>query len=234
MKHNTCSHCCLKIENLFVHYGDDVILEDIHLHVNCNEFIAVTGPNGAGKTTLLKAILNEIPYTGTLHYRIQGSLHKKPIIGYVPQKLYFDLDSPVSVADFVGISISRRPIWLGLGQRLNQHIQDMLTKFDILPLINKRIGDLSGGELQKVLLAIAMTPTPNLLLLDEPDAGVDARGLLRFYQHIIDIKKEYDISIIMVTHDLEGVSAYADHVVSLNKRILSKKDLRIKKEFSHV
>lgn len=223
MPHHSCSHCCIKIENLTVKFGDTVIINDINLHVNCNEFIAVVGPNGAGKTTLLKAILGEIPYSGTLHFQIKGCASQKPMLGYVPQKLHFEPDSPISVSDFVGISISKTPIWLGVRNCLKQQIESALSRFGITHLKNKKIGELSGGEMQKVLLSIAMTPPPNLLLLDEPDAGVDAQGLSLFYKTINDIKNQFDISIIMVTHDLEGISQYADNIIVLNNGLLVKK-----------
>jgi len=221
MTQDKCSHCCIKIEDLTVKYGDTAIIENINLHVNCGELIAVVGPNGAGKTTLLKAILEEIPYSGKFHYQIKGSLKEKPTIGYVPQKLNFDLDSPVSVADFVGMSIAKIPVWLGIGRSLKQQVQSSLARFGVTHLMNKKIGEISGGEMQKALLSIAMTPPPNLLLLDEPDAGVDAEGLSLFYKIISDIRKQYDISIIMVTHDLEGISSYADKTIVPNKRMLA-------------
>lgn len=221
MTHEACSHCCTKIENLTVKYDDTVIIENVNLHVNCKELIAVVGPNGAGKTTLLKAILEEIPYSGEMHCRVKGCPNEKPTIGYVPQKLNFDLDSPISVADFVGISISKIPVWLGSGRALKQQVESSLSQFGVVQLMKKRIGEISGGEMQKVLLSIAMTPPPNLLLLDEPDAGVDKEGLSLFYKIISDIRKQYDISIIMVTHDLEGIEAYVDKIMVLNKRVLN-------------
>ena len=170
---------------------------------------------------MLKAILGEISFTGKLNYLVKGYASEKPIIGYVPQKLNFDLDSPISVADFVGVSISKTPVWLSYGRKLKEQISSALNRFDVTHLLNKKIGEISGGEMQKVLLSIAMTPTPNLLLLDEPEAGVDTEGLSLFYKIISDIRKEDDISIIMVTHDLEGIATYADKIIVLNKRILA-------------
>lgn len=221
MTQEACPHCCVKIDDLTVKFDDTVIIENINLHVNCRELIAVIGPNGAGKTTLLKAILGEIPYSGKLHYQIEGRPKEKPTIGYVPQKLNFDLDSPISVADFVGMSISKIPVWLGIGHNLKQQVQSSLARFGVTHLMNKKIGEISGGEMQKVLLSIAMTPPPNLLLLDEPDAGVDTEGLSLFYKIISDLRKQYDIAIIMVTHDLEGIATYADKTIVLNKRVLN-------------
>jgi len=220
MTQEVCTHCCTKIENLTVKYDDTVIIENINLHVNCKELIAVVGPNGAGKTTLLKAILDEIPYSGEMHCRLKGCPNEKPTIGYVPQKLNFDPDSPISVADFVGMSIAKMPVWLGLSRALKQQVEASLARFGVTHLMKKRIGEISGGEMQKVLLSIAMTPPPNLLLLDEPDAGVDKEGLALFYKIISDIRKQYDISIIMVTHDLEGIKGYADKIMVLDKRRL--------------
>ncbi|OGC08252.1 hypothetical protein A2230_08510 [candidate division WOR-1 bacterium RIFOXYA2_FULL_36_21] len=218
MNQETCLHCCTKIENLTVKFDDTVIVENFNLHINCKELIAVVGPNGTGKTTLLRAILEEIPYTGSVHYRVKGSLDEKPMIGYVPQKLHFDLDSPISVSDFVGISISKTPIFAGIGPRLKQQIQSTLLQFGVTHLMDKKIGEISGGEMQKILLSIAMRPIPNLLLLDEPDAGVDTYGLSLFYKIISDLRKQHDISIIMVTHDLEGISAYADKIITMGHR----------------
>ena len=222
MTQEACSHCCARLEDLTVKYGDTVIIEHINLHVNCRELIAVVGPNGAGKTTLLKAILGEIPYSGKMYYQIAGRPDEKPAIGYVPQKLNFDLDSPISVADFVGMAVSKIPVWLGSGRALEQQVAAALDRFGVTHLMKKRIGEISGGEMQKVLLSIAMTPPPNLLLLDEPDAGIDAAGLALFYKIINDIRRQYDISIIMVTHDLEGITAYADKIMVLDKRTLSR------------
>ena len=180
-----CNHCCTKIENLTVKYGETVVLEGINVHLNCGELVAVAGPNGAGKTTLLKAVLGEHPYDGKISFKIEGDPHQRATMGYVPQKLNFDLDSPISVADFVAISISQRPTWLGLSRKLIKQIKIGLSKFSAEHLLYKKIGELSGGEMQKVLLSVAMTPPPNILLLDEPDAGVDAEGISLFTKTLV-------------------------------------------------
>ena len=98
---------------------------------------------------------------------------------------------------------------------------DALTLFSAQHLLNRRIGELSGGELQRVLLAIAMTPEPQLLLLDEPASGVDAKGLSLFYKIVDDLRKKYDIAVILVTHDLAGVSCYADRLILLNRSVIA-------------
>lgn len=218
---NTCQHCCTKINNLNVRLGKNLILENVNLHVNCGEIIAIVGPNGAGKTTLLRTILGEIPYEGTIHFRISGKECRQPKVGYVPQKLQFDCGSPISVADLAASAISRRPVWMGIHKELSQKIKTALDMFSAGHLLKRKIGELSGGELQRVLLAIAMTPEPDILLLDEPASGVDARGLALFYQIVSGLKNQHDITVILVTHDLAGISPYVDKIVLLNRRVIA-------------
>lgn len=217
----TCEHCCTKINNLKVKLGSDTILDDVNLHLNCGEVLGVVGPNGAGKTTLLRTILGEVPYQGKIAFRIEGSASKRPKIGYVPQKLQFDLASPISVADLAASAISRRPVWAGLGGELLKEVRIVLSLFSAEHLLERKIGQLSGGELQRVLLAIAMTPEPELLLLDEPASGVDVKGLSLFYHIVDDLRKKHDIAVILVTHDLAGISSYVDRVILLNRSVIA-------------
>ena len=217
----TCEHCCTKIDNLTVKFGNNAILDNVNLHVNCGEVIGVVGPNGAGKTTLLRTILGEIPYQGRISFQIEGSVSKRPKIGYVPQKLQFDLSSPISVADIVASAISSHPVWTGINHDLLEKVKDVLSLFSTEHLLKRRIGELSGGELQRVLLAIAMTPEPDLLLLDEPSSGVDVKGLSLFYKIVDDLRKKHDIAVILVTHDLAGVSCYADRLILLNRSVIA-------------
>ena len=218
---NTCVHCCTKIENLTVRLGGTTILENVNLHVNCGEVIGVVGPNGAGKTTLLRTILGETAYQGKIAFRVGGSVSKKPKIGYVPQKLQFDLSSPISVADLVASAISHHPVWTGVGGVLLEKVKGVLSLFTAQHLLKRRIGELSGGELQRVLLAVAMTPEPELLLLDEPGSGVDVQGLSLFYKIVDELRKQHDIAVILVTHDLAGISSYADRVILLNRSVIA-------------
>lgn len=217
----TCEHCCTKIDNLSVKFGGSIILDKVNLHVNCGEVIGVVGPNGAGKTTLLRTILGEIPYQGRIAFQIEGSVSKKPKIGYVPQKLQFDLGSPISVTDLVVSAISHQPIWAGVSKDQSERVKGVLSLFSAEHLLKRRIGELSGGELQRVLLAIAMTPEPELLLLDEPASGVDVQGLSLFYRIVDELRKKYDIAVILVTHDLAGVSSYVDRLILLNRSVIA-------------
>ena len=217
----SCRHCCIRINDMTVCLGGHTILQGVNLHLHCGEVLAVVGPNGAGKTTLFRAILGEVPYRGDMVSLIGGVERRRPRIGYVPQKLQFDMDSPVSVADLAAAATSRRPVWTGIARKTFTNIQKVLGVFSADHLIERRIGELSGGELQRVLLAIAMTAEPELLLLDEPGTGVDVQGLAVFYQLVRDLKKRHDISVILVTHDLSGIAPYVDRLVLLNGSVVA-------------
>jgi len=215
-----CGLCCTTIEELSVVRGKNVILDHVNLHIHCGELTALIGPNGAGKSTLLKAILGDISHSGRLSYlNAIGGDSVKPIIGYVPQQLEFDPGSPLCVLDLFAATRRRRPVWLGIGQRMRRHATHQLARVQAEHLLNRRLGDLSGGELQRVLLALALDPMPDLLLLDEPVSGVDGRGLELFYDLVSDLRTQNDLSIILISHDLGLVARYADRVVFLNQSI---------------
>lgn len=218
---NTCEHCCTKIENLNVSFGKTAVLKKVNLHLNCREILAIIGPNGAGKTTLLRAIIGEVPSTGKINFLVKANPCRAPRIGYVPQKINFDLDSPISVLDLVATTITDNPIWIGIKRDIREEAVKILKKVDSEKLIDKRIGELSGGELQRVLLSMAMTPVPDLLLLDEPISAVDAKGISLFYEIVNNLKKQQDISIIVVTHNLTGITPYADRVILLNRTVVA-------------
>ncbi|MFA7000870.1 MAG: metal ABC transporter ATP-binding protein [Candidatus Omnitrophota bacterium] len=216
-----CGHCCARIENLGVRLGGAQVLEGVRLHLNCRELLAVIGPNGAGKTTLMRALLGEVPYTGTLQFKIGGEMRSRPRMGYVPQTLNLETDSPISVLDMMVSATSRRSLWLGVSRKTRKTLEEGLAAVSAAHLLKKKIGSLSGGELQRVLLAMAMIPRPDVLLLDEPVSGVDVNGLSLFYSIVSRLKTENDISIIMATHDLAGIAPYADRMILLNRTIVA-------------
>jgi zinc transport system ATP-binding protein len=217
----SCDHCCTRIERLGVKIGDETILKGIDLHINCGELVAVIGPNGAGKTTLLRAILGEVPYSGSIHFKIKNESGRDPAIGYVPQKLNFEASTPLTVLDFVVAATGREPVWFRIGPKARDAAVKVLARVKANHLENRRLGDLSGGELQRVLLAVAMMPVPDLLLLDEPVSGVDPKGLSLFYEIVSDLRKKHDVSIIMVTHDLAGIAPHADRLVLINRSVIA-------------
>lgn len=221
-KNNKCnSFCCTKIENFSVTLGSNEILKDVNLHIHCGELTSIIGPNGAGKSTLLKALLGEVNHEGNLSFMGENNnKYNQPIIGYVPQYLTFDKSTPISVLDLFVCCKSKIPSWFKPQKKIREEVLENLKKVKIPHLIDRRLGALSGGELQRVLLALALDPMPNILLLDEPVSGVDQNGLELFYEILMDIKKNYDLSIILVSHDLDLVYKYSDRVALVNGTIV--------------
>lgn len=217
-----CGLCCTKIENFGVTKGSMRILENVNIHIHCGELTAIIGPNGAGKTTLLKALLGEVAHTGELTYLdFKGFRSDRPNIGYVPQQLSFDPGTPTSVLDLFIACRSRMPAWIFKPGYVKKRALEGLARVKAEHLIDRRLGALSGGELQRVMLALALDPVPNLLLLDEPVSGIDQGGLELFYRTVSELRKNYDLSIILVSHDLELVQKYADRVILLNRTVIS-------------
>ena len=217
------SSCCLRIQNLSVQIGADAILKDVNLHIHCGQMVALIGPNGAGKSTLIKAILGQRDYEGIIAFSAPGMRHRKPPrIGYVPQSPSFDPGDPVSVADLFACCLSRRPAFLGLSPAMRDKTLECLERVHGEDLIDKRVGTLSGGELQRVLLALTLEPLPNILILDEPLSGVDVEGQTGLMDMLDEIRKRYDLSILMTTHDFDTLGTYADKVVLIDHAIVKK------------
>ena len=208
--------CCLRVQNLHVHIGDNKILQNVNMHVHCGEMVALIGPNGAGKSTLLKAILGQREYDGVIAFSAPGERNRKPRIGYVPQSPTFDPGDPFTVADMFACCMSRRPAFLGLSKAMREKVLECLDRVHATDLIDKRVGTLSGGELQRVLLALALEPLPNILILDEPLSGVDVEGMDTLMAMLDEIRQEYDLSILMTTHDFSILPRYADQVVLID------------------
>lgn len=215
----SCGLCCTKLINFGVSVGRTEILHDINLHIHCGELTALIGPNGAGKTTLLKAILGEIKHTGELHFLDAENCRRTPVVGYVPQRMDFDPGSPISVLDLFSTCSSSWPVCLGHSPKMKERALASLARVQAEHLWNRCLGGLSGGELQRVLLAMALEPRPDLLLLDEPVSGIDVQGKDMFYNLVSFLRRKYDLSIILVSHDWELVARYADRIVLLDRTV---------------
>ena len=141
-------------------------------------------------------------------------------IGYVPQSLNIERNIPTTVYDMFASYISNSPVCFKKDKKVYNLVLTNLKKFGAGDLIEKKVGNLSGGELQRVLLAIATTPIPNLLILDEPVSGIDINGIKEFYEMLTELKNKYDMSIVLVSHDLNLVKKFADKVILLDKRVI--------------
>ncbi len=219
----SCGGCCTQLKHFGVRLGEAAVLEEISLHVHCGELTAIIGPNGAGKTTLLRALLGEIPFQGELQFVHSGSNQQfgRPRVGYVPQRMDLDFSAPATVSDLFASVSQRQPLWLGLGRRARTEALCALEMVEGQHLLGKTLGALSGGELQRVLLALALHPLPDLLLLDEPVSGVDQAGMELFYRMVSQLRRNLDLSILLVSHDLAAVARVADRMIFLNRRVLA-------------
>lgn len=214
-------HCCLRIENLGVSAGDTSILEHVNLHIHCGEIVALIGPNGAGKSTLIRSVLGQREHTGSISFQPAGGRSRKFRIGYVPQSPSFDTGDPVSVLDLFSMCTSKGPAAFRIGKSQRETVLSCLANVHGEALIDQRIGSLSGGELQRVLLALALEPVPDILILDEPLSGVDVDGMHMLLGMLDEIRSKFDLSILIVTHDFAMLSKYVDRVVLLQKTILT-------------
>jgi zinc transport system ATP-binding protein len=212
------SHVLVSIRNLHVTLGGNAILRDLNADVERERITAVIGLNGSGKTTLLRAVLQEIPYTGTIQFHC-GHDHRAPspqYVGYVPQKLRIDAHLPLTVRDLLAMALQRRPLFLGISGRVRRQMLALLEQVHAPEyLLDRPVDRISGGELQRVLLGLALQPAPELLLLDEPAAGIDFQDQTQFYDLLANINRERKTTILLVSHDTSMVSKRAHHVLCL-------------------
>lgn len=210
------------LRDVWVYRGGRAILQGVNADLARGRVTALIGLNGSGKSTLLRAVVGELPYRGRLEYRC-GHDHSHPRpdhVGYVPQRLTIDPRLPITVRDLLGLALKRAPLFLGLGSALNDRLRGMLDRVGVADLLDVPVDGLSGGQLQRVLLALALEPKPELLLLDEPAAGIDFKDQQGFYDLIAGINRQTGVTILLVSHDLSVVSRFADHVLCLRDGVI--------------
>lgn len=212
--------CCLQVSGLGVTAQGKTILRSIDLHIHCGQIVALIGPNGAGKSTLFKAILGQQAHTGTIEFERSGGERTRPLVGYVPQSPAFDRGDPVSVLDLFVAATDAWPVFLPIPKRVREKVGQCLARVHGEKLIDQRLSSLSGGELQRVLLALALEPLPHILILDEPFSGVDVEGELQLLRLLDELRRTFDLSILLSTHDFSNLCDYADKVVLMKETVL--------------
>jgi zinc transport system ATP-binding protein len=206
------------IHNLTFSWEREPVLEDIDLKIFENDFIGITGPNGGGKTTLLKAVLGLIrPQKGKIYYREDLPRKKRPI-GYLPQVKQLDRKFPITVLDVVRSGSLMRNIPFSGSMEEKKKAFELLDEMGISNLRKKAIGELSGGEMQRVFLCRALISDPLLLILDEPGTYVDADFENELFEKLKQLNKR--MAVLVVSHDIGLLSQYAGTIVSIHRRLI--------------
>jgi zinc transport system ATP-binding protein len=207
----------VEVEALTIRRHRELILDQVSIQIARGSLHVIVGPNGGGKSTFLRAVLGQLAFEGRIVLNWQGGGR----IGYVPQTFPVDPTLPVTVEDFLSLTRQRRPVCLGISRTTRARVSDLLTRVGLDGLRHRPLAVLSGGELRRVLLAHALDPEPELLILDEPAGGLDeaaARGLERA---LTTIRHERPVTVVMVSHDFDQVRRLADRVTLLDRRVLS-------------
>ncbi|AKI97837.1 metal ABC transporter ATP-binding protein [Kosmotoga pacifica] len=219
----------LRVENLNYSIGRNQILKNISFEINRGEFVGLIGPNGAGKSTLIRAIIGELE-------GFQGKVEVKGKIGYLPQQNNFERDFPITVRDTVAMGLYKNKGPFKFFNKADwKKVRNLLEMVGVAELSDRRIGVLSGGEYQRVMLARALATDPEILILDEPEAGIDEMGKTSFYKLLNELKKEIELTLLMVSHDIGLVFDACDRIMCLNKTLhchkstqeVSPEDLRV-------
>jgi ABC-type Mn2+/Zn2+ transport system ATPase subunit len=209
----------LEVRDLWVTLGNTRVLRGVNLHVPKGQLVALIGPNGSGKTTLLRCLLGLQPVEQG-EVRLLGHPPGPDVlkrIGYVPQRLQLDRSFILSVREFLALRRKSTQRWFWHSKHdTDQHLQDILVELGAEHLLDRPIAGLSGGQLQRVLIAFSLLSNPEVLLLDEPTAGVDSPGEHTFYEMIAEIHRRRQITVMLVSHDLGMVFRHAAWVYALN------------------
>lgn len=209
----------VSLRNIWVKYGGYNVLEDVSLSIFENDLIAIIGVNGGGKSTLLKVIAGLVkPFKGEVKVFNNKPENVRDLIGYLPQYSLFDLNFPITVLNVVLTGLLGRRLLLKSYSR--EHVQAALEALKTVKMTgfeNRPLNSLSGGQIQRVLIARAIVKKPRLLLLDEPTSSLDPDMQNSFYELLLQLKK--DMSVVVVSHDIGVISSYVDKMACLNKRL---------------
>jgi zinc transport system ATP-binding protein len=204
----------LEARRLSVSRDRKSLLENIDLQVFRGSIHAIIGPNGAGKSTLLAALMGHTSFTGSVKHTLIGD----GVVGFVPQTFVVDRTLPVTAFEFLALSRQRHPICLGVSRAVRRTAGELLERVGLPGFGPRRLSTLSGGELQRVLLANALDPRPELLFLDEPSGGLDQSSMMRLEDLLLQLKGHHTTTIL-VSHDSGQVKRLADNVTWIDRGV---------------
>lgn len=227
----------LEISRLTVRRQGRLILDEVSLTVERASIHLLVGPNGAGKSSLLAAVLGQLPFTGEIQLRFarrgegaeRGAGSARPALAiassagrlaYVPQSFAADRTLPITVEEFLAVSRQRAPVCLGVRRQLRPRLSELLARVGLAGMERRRLGELSGGELRRVLIGDAIEPAPELLLCDEPSTGLDPEAIAELDRTLLALRERHGTTIVMVSHDLAQVRRLADRVSALRVKLM--------------
>lgn len=205
----------ISVKDLGLSFDKKQILSDISFNIEQGDILAIIGPNGAGKTLLIRSILGlNSNYTGEITW------HSRPETSYVPQRMSFEKGFPLTVKEFFLFELGENLSFWFPGKKIEDEIKKRLDDVKIGHLINQRLGDLSGGEMQRMLIARSLLENPNLIFFDEPAAGIDISTEETIYNLLYELYQKLGLTIVLVSHELSVVYRFATKVVCLNKNLI--------------
>jgi zinc transport system ATP-binding protein len=214
----------LEAQGISFSYGDDPVLEEVSLSLRAGDFVALVGPNGSGKSTLLRVLLGLLrPSAGTVHLFGEDPRHLREHwrLGYVPQRPSVQEDLPATVEEVVSTGrLARTGWWRWPGKADRVEVDHALQSVGLDPLRRRRLSELSGGQQQRAFIARAFASEPDLLILDEPVAGVDAESQRLFRESLVHLREEHGAAVLLVSHELGAVAQDLDRVVVLKRRVV--------------
>lgn len=209
----------IEIDEITAAYGNKAVLRNVSLTVYENDFLGIIGPNGGGKTTLLKVILGLLsPVSGAIRFYKEETVVSSLKIGYLPQLNNIDKKFPISVREVIASGLAaEKPLFRSFNAKQHERVEEVIAQMGLEELYGRAIGELSGGQLQRVLLGRSIVSRPQVLILDEPNSYVDKRFESRFYQLLEEINKES--AIILVSHDIGTVLAMVKNIACVNETL---------------
>ncbi len=201
----------IDVKGLSAAFNGNTVLRDVTFGVDRAEVVSIIGPNGSGKTTLVRAMLGLVEHKGQVLLEGRPLRQQLDKIGYVPQRFDFDRTFPLSVNEFLELGAKRpEPKWR----------DEVLREFSVDVLLEQKLGTLSGGQIQRVLIAAAMMKQPQILILDEPTSGVDVEGVKSFYELVRHVNSEHSITVLLISHEINMVFTTSSKVVCLNRDLI--------------